>query len=133
MIGGEESDLNEESRRSGIQEVLNVVAGRIKNSCEDRQIELALEAPEFGSADFGSLPGAAYEKRFLYQWQDTPPFEVVLSATSGNPSPSGTDSNFAEAAAPAADASESETAPAGQAKSAGDTNEAVPASAAADR
>lgn len=133
MIGGKESDLNEESRRSGIQEVLNVVAGRIKNSCEDRQIELVLGAPEFAPADFGPLPDAGYEKRFLYQWQDTQPFEVVLSATSGNPSPSTADSNLTEAAAPAADASESETAPAGQAESAGDTNEAGPASAAADR
>lgn len=133
MIGGEESDLNEEARRGGIQEVLNVVAGRIKNSCEDRQIDLAPGAPEFASADFGPLPDAAYEKRFPYQWQDTPPFEVVLSARSGNPSPATAAPIPADDLAPAADASEPAAVPAGQAESVEDSSEGVPATALADR
>ena len=102
MIGGEESDLDVESKRSGVQEVLNAVAGRIKSACESRQIDLKIGLPEFGAAEFGAVGNAVYERKFSYRWQEAYAFELLLSAAAETAAGGG-DGRQPEAAAPCAE------------------------------
>jgi len=78
MLGCEEEDIDEETQTSGLQEILNVVAGRIKNSCQERKIEVMLGLPKIG-ADVPVRPrDILHEKQLFFNWEQTHTFQLTF-------------------------------------------------------
>ena len=80
MLGVDEGNLNNESLRSSLREVLNVIGGRIKFCCAASQVDLRLGPAQ--TAD--DLPEAAanpqYQWTKLFGWDSGEVFEVSVAA-----------------------------------------------------
>ena len=86
MLGSEASDVDNEVLISGVGEILNVVSGRIKNSCGNHKIEVLLSLPEFRKSA-PQAPNAFYTWRQCFAWKGTHYFGLGVTATAGAPSP----------------------------------------------
>lgn len=69
MLGAETSDVDNELLMSGAGEILNVVGGRIKNSCANRKIDVLLGLPELIDAP-RDVAKAFYSWEQHFIWQD---------------------------------------------------------------
>jgi two-component system chemotaxis response regulator CheY len=82
ILGGDEEDLDEETVDDSVQEILNVVAGRIKNSCVERQVDVNLGLPTITKERFAEPNNVMHQKVFNFVWQDHR-FRLNFYATSG--------------------------------------------------
>ena len=73
------TDDGSEPAPDALQEILNVVAGRLKNSCLERRIEVSIGLPEVG---FEPPPKrkAHFEHSDWYRWNGSEPFRLRLDA-----------------------------------------------------
>ncbi len=85
MLDCEEGDIDEESESSGIQEMLNVIAGRIKNSCATRKIDVLLGLPKI--SDQASEPPSSllYKKEKHFVWREDHLFRLTFYASTHPP------------------------------------------------
>jgi CheY-like chemotaxis protein len=86
MLGGEAAEIDDDVLISGLGEILNVVSGRIKNSCANRKIDVLLNLPEF-RASAPQAPNAFYTWKQCFVWKGIHYFGVRLNATAGNQNP----------------------------------------------
>ncbi len=82
MLGGEEEDLDEETVNDSVQEILNVVAGRLKNSCVERQVDVNMGLPTITKERFPEPTNVMHRKVFTFVWQKHR-FRLTFYATSG--------------------------------------------------
>ena len=81
MLGEEPGeDDGSEPPLDAIQEILNVVAGRIKNSCVERQIDVSIGLPVTGFEPPESRT-AQFEHAEWFSWSDGEPFRLRLDAS----------------------------------------------------
>lgn len=84
MLGEEPSeDDGSEPPLDAIQEILNVVAGRLKNSCLERQIEVSIRLPETGFEP-PEAREAQFEHEEWYRWSGGEPFRLRYDANPSN-------------------------------------------------
>ena len=69
MLGVEEAGLDQEAEKSGIQEILNVIGGRVKNSCYDRKIPVTLGLPIVNIEQPAAGPEPALEWSQYFRWE----------------------------------------------------------------
>lgn len=69
MLGMEESELEEDMLGGGLNEILNVVAGRIKNSCAQRDIDTQLGLPKSGPERERAIDKVSMEKDYNFVWR----------------------------------------------------------------
>jgi hypothetical protein len=75
-----ESEIDEETQASGIKEVLNVIAGRIKLGFEERNLESQQDLPEIRSGS-EEVPGKAeYSWGVGFQWNEKHSVRFQLGA-----------------------------------------------------
>jgi CheY-like chemotaxis protein len=80
MTGMGESEIDEETQASGIKEVLNVIAGRIKLGFEERNLESQQDLPEIRSGS-EEVPGKAeYSWSVGFQWNEKHSVRFQLGA-----------------------------------------------------
>ncbi|MCI0658969.1 MAG: response regulator, partial [Acidobacteria bacterium] len=78
MLGCGEEDIDDETQASGLQEILNVVAGRIKNSCQERKIEVMLGLPKI-SGEMPQQPrGILHQKELHFTWEQAHTFQLTF-------------------------------------------------------
>jgi hypothetical protein len=82
MLGSENPDIDNETLISGVGEILNVVSGRIKNSCANRNIEVLLDLPGFRDSA-PQTPNGFYAWEQYFVWQDKHCFRLGIAATPG--------------------------------------------------
>ena len=87
MLDCEEGDIDEESESSGIQEMLNVIAGRIKNSCATRKIDVLLGLPEISDQAPQPPSNVLYKKEKLFVWREDHLFRLTFYASSSPQAP----------------------------------------------
>ncbi len=80
MIGGDAGDLDEAMQNSSVGEILNVVAGRIKNSCLERKIPVAVQLPALAAAPPERPRELDHQWRRYFSWQDSHFFRLSFSA-----------------------------------------------------
>ena len=85
MLDCEEGDIDEEAESSGIQEMLNVIAGRIKNSCGTRKIDVLLGLPEINDQPSEAPSNVLYEKEMHFAWREDHFFRLRFYAGTGSP------------------------------------------------
>ncbi len=84
MLGEEPGeDDGSEPPLDALQEILNVVAGRIKNSCLERQIDVSIGLPEVGFEPPEERE-AQFECADWYRWSGGEPFRLRLDANPSN-------------------------------------------------
>jgi CheY-specific phosphatase CheX len=102
MLGGEADDVDDELLMSGVGEILNVVAGRIKNSCADRKIGITPGLPKlFDSTPDELDPFYAWEQNFI--WRKQHRFRLRVSGKAGTARPADAATAADSPAAPAED------------------------------
>ena len=87
MLDCEEGDIDEESESSGIKEMLNVIAGRIKNSCGTRKIDVLLGLPEISDQPFEAPSNVLYKKETHFAWREDHLFRLTFYAGTGSAAP----------------------------------------------
>ena len=87
MLECEEGDIDEESESSGIQEMLNVIAGRIKNSCATRKIDVLLGLPEINDQPSEAPSNVLYKKEKHFAWSKDHLFRLTFYASAGFQAP----------------------------------------------
>ena len=87
MLECEEGDIDEESESSGIQEMLNVIAGRIKNSCATRKIDVLLGLPEINDQASEPPSNVLYKKEKHFVWREDHLFRLTFYAGTGSAAP----------------------------------------------
>ncbi len=102
MLGCKEEEIDEEAQASGLQEILNVVAGRVKNSCRERKIEVLLGLPKIS----GEVPprprNILHQTQLHFAWEQGHTFQLTFfGCTTQQPSDSGLASLTAPAGGPA--------------------------------
>ena len=85
MAGIEEQEVDDDLITNTLGEVANVVAGRIKNSCEDHGLEMIMGLPEPTKIPLDYLPECFFFKQLYFQWQDCEPFSLGLAAQHTRP------------------------------------------------
>jgi CheY-like chemotaxis protein len=86
MLGGESEQVDNEFLMSGVGEILNVVGGRIKNSCSNRKIEVLLGLPQLlDGAPAG--PDSFYHWQQHFLWREDYCFRLEVSGTAGTARP----------------------------------------------
>jgi CheY-like chemotaxis protein len=86
MLGGEMTGVDSEVLLGGVGEILNVVSGRIKNSCANRKIEVLLNLPQFRESA-PHEPNAFYTWEQYFLWQGNHYFRLGVTAAAGATSP----------------------------------------------
>ncbi len=86
MLGESASEVDNEFLMSGIGEILNVVGGRVKNSCTNRKIDVLLGLPKLLEGP-RTEPDSFYRWQQYFLWQDNYCFHLSLSGTAGTASP----------------------------------------------
>jgi hypothetical protein len=84
MLGSEAADVDNEVLISGVGEILNVVSGRIKNSCANRKIEVCLNLPQFRESA-PQEPNAFYHGEQYFVWKGEHCFRLGVEAAAGTP------------------------------------------------
>ena len=87
MLECEEGDIDEESESNGIQEMLNVIAGRIKNSCATRKIDVLLGLPEINDQASEPPSNVLYKKEKYFVWREDHLFRLTFYAGTGSAAP----------------------------------------------
>ena len=87
MLECEEGDIDEESESSGIKEMLNVIAGRIKNSCATRKIDVLLGLPEISDQPSEAPSNVLYKKETHFAWREDHLFRLTFYAGTGSAAP----------------------------------------------
>ena len=87
MLECEEGDIDEESESSGIKEMLNVIAGRIKNSCATRKIDVLLGLPEISDQPSEVPSNVLYKKETHFAWREDHLFRLTFYAGTGSAAP----------------------------------------------
>ena len=82
MLGGESAEVDNEFLMSGVGEILNVVGGRIKNSCTNRKIEVLLGLPQLLDAPPPD-PDSFYRWQQHFLWQNDHCFRLGVNGTAG--------------------------------------------------
>ena len=85
MAGIEEQEVDDDLITNTLGEVANVVAGRIKNSCEDHGLEMMMGLPEPRKIPLDSLPECFFFKQLYFQWHGCEPFSLGLAAQRTRP------------------------------------------------
>jgi len=80
MLGGDDPVPEDESRFDSLREILNVVAGRVKNSCLERRIEMEIGLPEISREECSQPPRAQHEAVRHCLWQESHYFELSMRA-----------------------------------------------------
>ena len=78
MLGGGDDESDDETLASGLREILNVVAGRIKNSCSERGIEVALGLRNVGGAVPAPPRDILHEKEMRFVWAEKHLFQLTF-------------------------------------------------------
>jgi two-component system chemotaxis response regulator CheY len=97
MLGCTEEEIDEKSQNKGLEEILNVVAGRIKNSCQERKIEVVLGPPTISAEVPARPPNILHEKQLLFSWGREHTFQLTFLGSTLQPP-----ANAVAAAEPAA-------------------------------
>jgi hypothetical protein len=84
MLGSEVPGVDDEVLISSAGEILNVVSGRIKNSCANRKIEVLLSLPEFRQSA-PQIASAFYNWKQCFSWKGNHCFALGVAATAGTP------------------------------------------------
>ncbi len=79
MAGIEEQEVDDDLITNTLGEVANVVAGRIKNSCEDHGHEMNMGLPTAKEIPLDSLSECFFSRQLYFQWQEREPFSLVLA------------------------------------------------------
>jgi DNA-binding response OmpR family regulator len=82
MLGAGSIDVDDEMLMSGIGEILNVVGGRIKNSCSNRKIDVLLGLPQMIAAPHESS-NSFYEWAQHFVWREEHGFRLGLCGMPG--------------------------------------------------
>jgi CheY-like chemotaxis protein len=82
MLGESSTEVDNEFLMSGVGEILNVVGGRIKNSCTNRKIEVLLGLPQLLEAP-PAEPDSFYRWQQYFLWQNDYCFHLRVSGTAG--------------------------------------------------
>jgi hypothetical protein len=82
MLGSESSDVDNELLMSGVGEILNVVGGRVKNSCANRKIDVLLGLPELVETPRGAA-GSFYQWEQIFLWKDDHCFRLGVYGMTG--------------------------------------------------
>jgi CheY-like chemotaxis protein len=82
MLGVEASEVDDEMLLSGVGEILNVVGGRIKNSCANRRIDVLLGLP-LRMESPAETPNAFYEWGQHFLWHEEHCFRLGLCGMPG--------------------------------------------------
>ena len=107
MLGGEKVETPESmSPLDGLSEVLNVIAGRLKNSCLERQIEVSSGLPVTGTEP-PPPRRALVEHEKWFRWGECAPFRLKLDARPSRAKPAAQQ----EPTATAGPAEQAQTAP----------------------
>jgi len=85
MLGCTEEEIDEKSRNKGLEEILNVVAGRIKNSCQERKIEVVLSPPKISAEIPARPPNILHEKQLLFSWGQEHTFQLTFLGSTLQP------------------------------------------------
>lgn len=84
MLGEEESaDTEEAPPLDAVQEILNVVAGRVKNSCLERKVAVNIGLPEVGMTPLPSAKAHCEIDRY-FRWKGSHEFRLMLLASPTN-------------------------------------------------
>jgi CheY-like chemotaxis protein len=86
LLGGESAQVDDEFLMSGVGEILNVVGGRIKNSCSNRKIEVLLGLPKLLAAP-PPEPDSFYSWQQHFRWQENHWFRLGVCGTAGTARP----------------------------------------------
>jgi len=83
MLGTDDAEMDEDTLTSSIREILNVVAGRIKNSCSERKIDTALGLPVLESSRGTAHREPEHHWQRWFCWQQVHLFRLGFRATTG--------------------------------------------------
>ncbi|MDA1313656.1 MAG: response regulator [Acidobacteria bacterium] len=83
LFGGTEDDLDEEMINDSVQEILNVVAGRLKNSCIDRRLDVNTGLPTMTKERIPEPANVMHNKVFTFLWQEHR-LRLTFYATAGS-------------------------------------------------
>jgi CheY-like chemotaxis protein len=86
LLGTESTEVDNEVLMSGIGEILNVVGGRIKNSCSNRRIEVQLGLPQLLEAPQAELD-SFYSWQQHFRWREDHWFRLGVCAKPGTARP----------------------------------------------
>jgi hypothetical protein len=101
LLGGESAETDNSFLMSGVGEILNVVGGRIKNSCMNRKIEVMLGLPQLlGTSP--AEPDSFYRWQQNFLWQNEHWFRLGVSGTAGTSRPARKDPHADAASTPTA-------------------------------
>ena len=87
MLDCEEGNIDEESESNSIQEMLNVIAGRIKTSCATRKIDVLLGLPEISDQASEAPSNVLYKKEKHFVWRKDHLFRLTFFASTGSQAP----------------------------------------------
>ena len=99
ILGESATEVDNEFLSTGVGEILNVVGGRIKNSCMNRKLEVLLGLPQLLDAP-PAEPDAFYRWQQHFLWRDKHCFRLGVAGTAGT-FRAGKDAGIAASAAPA--------------------------------
>ena len=82
MLGSEEGVSDIEAQNSGIGEILNVIAGRIENSCSQRKMPMQFGLPKVTDSAPPRSEEADYLWRGYFRWEKPHEFRLLFRAAS---------------------------------------------------
>lgn len=97
MLQLKEDETSDDMLDSGVNEILNVVAGRIKNSCARRDLDTRLGLPETGPEPICTVEEPIVSNELHFQWRHEYRFtlrflaETARAASEGVAKPEGTE------------------------------------------